>query len=58
MKRLMLSSKISYRVSEEQRRRIEEEAEDAGVSANDWRRDAALEKEYALRQFSNFLRTR
>ena len=54
----MLSSKISYRVSEEQRRRIEEEAEDAGVSANDWRRDAALEKEYALRQFSNFLRTR
>jgi hypothetical protein len=44
MKRLMLSSKISYRLSEEQRRRIEEEAEDAGMSANDWCRDAALEK--------------
>jgi hypothetical protein len=49
MKRLKLSSKISYRVSEEQRRQIEEEAEDAGVSANDWCRDAALEKLNNLR---------
>jgi len=49
MRRLKLSSKISYRVREEQRRRIEEEAEDAGVSANDWCRDAALEKLNNLR---------
>jgi len=50
MKRLKLSSKISYRVSEEQWRRIEEEAEDAGVSANDWCRNAALDKLKNLRE--------
>ena len=50
MKRLKLSNKISYRVSEEQWRRIEEEAEDAGVSANDWCRNAALEKLKNLRE--------
>jgi predicted HicB family RNase H-like nuclease len=50
MKRLKLSSKISYRVSEEQWRRIEEEAEDAGVSANDWCRNTALEKLKNLRE--------
>ena len=49
MKRPRLSSKISYRVSEEQRRRIEEEAEEEEVSANDWCRDAALEKLDSLR---------
>jgi hypothetical protein len=50
MKRPKLISKISYRVSEEQRRRIEEEAEEAGMSANDWCRDAALEKLDNLRE--------
>ena len=48
MKRRKLSVRISYRVSEEERRRIEEEAGD-DMSVSDWCRDAALEKLNNLR---------
>ena len=48
MKRRKLSIRISYRVSEEERRRIEEEAGD-DMSVSDWCRDAALEKLNNLR---------
>ncbi len=49
MRRARLTSKISYRLSEERRRQIEEEAEEEGVSANDWCRAAAIEKLDKLR---------
>jgi hypothetical protein len=44
MKRTTLPNTIGYRVSEEQWRRFEEEAEQDGISVHDWCREAALEK--------------
>jgi len=44
MKRTTLPNTIGYRVSEEQWRRLEEEAEKDDISVHDWCREAALEK--------------
>ena len=50
MKRTRLTNTIAYRVSEDQWRRIQEEAEKDEVSIHDWRRDAVLEKLQNLRE--------
>src|SRR5262249_18263591 len=50
MKRAKLTERISYRITEEDWRRIEAECEDAGVSANDWCGDGAREKLKNLRE--------
>jgi hypothetical protein len=44
MKKAKLSEKISYRVSEEEYKRIEREAMEGGISVNEWCRAAALER--------------
>jgi hypothetical protein len=44
MKRTKLKITVAYRVTEEQWRRIEEEAGNDDVSVNDWCRETALEK--------------
>ncbi|HKX33312.1 MAG TPA: toxin-antitoxin system HicB family antitoxin [Blastocatellia bacterium] len=44
MKQVKLSGKISYRISEEEEKKIQDEAAAEGVSANDWCRIAAREK--------------
>ena len=49
MKRTTLPNTIGYRVSEEQWRRLEEEAEKDDISVHDWCREAALEKLNNLR---------
>lgn len=44
MKRTALTNTVAYRVTAEQWRRLEEEAENDEVSVHDWRREAVLEK--------------
>ena len=50
MKRVRLTERISYRLTEEDLREIQSEVEDEGGSVNDWCRDAALEKLKNLRE--------
>jgi hypothetical protein len=50
MKRTRLTNTIAYRVSEDQWRRIQEEAEKDEVSIHDWCREAVLEKLQNLRE--------
>ena len=44
MKRTTLTNTVAYRVTAEQWRRLEEEAENGEVSVHDWCREAVLEK--------------
>jgi len=50
MKRTTLPNTIGFRVSEEQWRGLEDEAEEDGISVHDWCREAALEKLKNLRE--------
>ena len=50
MKRTTLPNTIGFRVSEEQWRGLEEEAENDEISVHEWCREAALEKLKKLRE--------